>query len=187
MRGSQPKKAAHERFQRLSAVQENHLARWIAAQAALGLPPTHGKLRFYATEILRAYGDTEPLGKRWTEGFFRRNPQIQVHRGLRMENARVKGVTTEIIRKWWPALRIPAVAVIKPENRYNVDEGGFIEGKAGNGLVLGLRRTRPLQKKKPGLHAWTSFIECISATGLGSLPSSFLRENTYRTNGIQRI
>jgi 4-hydroxybenzoate polyprenyltransferase len=103
-----------------------------------------------------------------------------------MENARVKGVTTEKIRKWWPALRIPAVAVIKPENRYNVDEGGFVEGKTGNGLVLGLRGTRPLQKKEPGLHAWTSFIECISATGLGSLPSSFLRENTYRTNGIQR-
>jgi hypothetical protein len=65
-----------------------------------------------------------------------------------MENVRVKGVTTEKIRKWWPALRIPAVAVIKPENRYNVDEGGLMEGKTGNGLVLGLRGTRPLQKKK---------------------------------------
>jgi hypothetical protein len=64
-----------------------------------------------------------------------------------MENVRVKGVTTEKIRKWWPALRIPAVAVIKPENRYNVDEGGLMEGNRQR-ACFGLPRDQAVAKKK---------------------------------------
>lgn len=82
-----------------------------------------------------------------------------------MESARIKGATTEVVRNWWPLLKIPAILAIKPENRYNMDEGGLMEGKTSNGLVLGLRGTRPLQRKELGSRAWTSFIECISATG----------------------
>jgi hypothetical protein len=40
-----------------------------------------------------------------------------------------------------------------------------MEGYGANGLVVGSSERRSIQKKQPGSRAWTSFIECISATG----------------------
>ncbi|KAL8291020.1 hypothetical protein RB600_006486 [Gaeumannomyces tritici] len=73
-RGAQDAQACQEKYQRLSKEEETHLANWVAIQAALGLPPTHGKLRFFATEILRTTGDFRPLRKHWIEGFFTSEP-----------------------------------------------------------------------------------------------------------------
>jgi 4-hydroxybenzoate polyprenyltransferase len=46
-----------------------------------------------------------------------------------------------------------------------MDEYGLMEGQGTNGLVVGSVYTRAVQRKDPGSRAWTSFIECISATG----------------------
>jgi len=46
-----------------------------------------------------------------------------------------------------------------------MDEAGIMEGMGDNGLVVGSIHKRFIQKKQPGSKAWTSFIECISATG----------------------
>ncbi|KAE9573204.1 hypothetical protein CGMCC3_g10577 [Colletotrichum fructicola] len=54
---------------------------------------------------------------------------------------------------------------IKASNRYNMDETGILEGRGSNGLVLGSSETRSIRKKQPGSRAWTSLIECVSATG----------------------
>jgi 4-hydroxybenzoate polyprenyltransferase len=62
-------------------------------------------------------------------------------------------------------LNIPALAAIKPENRWNMDESGIMEDYGANGLVVGSSERRAIQKKQPGSRAWTSFIECVSATG----------------------
>ncbi|KJZ69712.1 hypothetical protein HIM_10906 [Hirsutella minnesotensis 3608] len=40
-----------------------------------------------------------------------------------------------------------------------------MEGLGENGLVVGSSERRSIQKKTPGSRAWTSFIECVSATG----------------------
>ena len=50
-----------------------------------------------------------------------------------------------------------------------MDEAGIMEGLGENGLVVGSAEKRSIQKKTPGSRAWTSFLECISATGI-SLP-----------------
>lgn len=63
--GAQPSDQAKKPSQRLSGTQETHLAFWVLTQAALGLPPTHEKLKQLAGRILRARGDHQPLGKRW--------------------------------------------------------------------------------------------------------------------------
>jgi hypothetical protein len=60
--------------------------------------------------------------------------------------------------------------LIKPKNRWNIDESGIMEGIGVNGLVVGSSERRSIQKKQPGSRAWTSFIECISATGKALLP-----------------
>ena len=46
-----------------------------------------------------------------------------------------------------------------------MDEAGIMEGMGSNGLVVGTTEKKAIQKKTPGSKAWTSFIECISATG----------------------
>jgi 4-hydroxybenzoate polyprenyltransferase len=51
-----------------------------------------------------------------------------------------------------------------------MDESGIMEGYGANGLVVGSSERRSIQKKQPGSRAWTSFIECISATGKALLP-----------------
>ncbi|KAL8296578.1 hypothetical protein RB600_001864 [Gaeumannomyces tritici] len=169
IKGALPIRQSQEGYQRIPPEQEKRLANWILLQDSLGLPPTHAEIRFFAEEILRLGGDSQPLGKHWIRAFLGRYPEIRTGRSKRIKNARVQGATTGTITEWWQRLQIPEVARIKPENTYNADEGGLQEGRTGNGLVLGLAGTRPLQRKEPGFRTWTSFIECISATGV-SLP-----------------
>lgn len=72
---------SHEFSQRLSREQESHLVRWILAQANLGLAPTHQQVRDFVIRIIRRGGDDQPLGKRWMEGFLRRNPEVRTVSG----------------------------------------------------------------------------------------------------------
>ena len=166
LQGAQPHGEAAQGQQRLSKTQEDHLAQWVLTQAALGLPPTHSQLKTFAERILAVREDTRPLGKRWVRAFLKRNPSIQVQRSRTIDSKRVNGASTEIIRNWFHFLQIPAIKAIKPENRYNADEAGVMEGQGENGLVLGSAEGRSIQKKQPGSRVWTSFIECISATGV---------------------
>ncbi|KAK4073597.1 hypothetical protein Purlil1_12985 [Purpureocillium lilacinum] len=46
-----------------------------------------------------------------------------------------------------------------------MDEAGIMEGLGENALVVGNAEKRSVQKKAPGSRVWTSFIECVSATG----------------------
>ena len=45
-----------------------------------------------------------------------------------------------------------------------------MEGYSLNGYVVGSAETRKVQGKQPGSRAWTTIIECISATGASTLP-----------------
>lgn len=74
LKGSQPRSDAYENLQRLSKEQEFHLAQWVLAQDKLGLPPTHDQIKNFAERVVKAGGDSQPLGKRWVDGFLPRNP-----------------------------------------------------------------------------------------------------------------
>ncbi|KAL2130364.1 hypothetical protein VTI74DRAFT_6546 [Chaetomium olivicolor] len=163
--GTQTRSTAFESLQRLTAAQEDRLAHWVLTQEALGKPPTHAQIKELAQRILDARGDPTTLGKRWITRFLDRHPVLKTKRPQRIESARVNGATIEVIRGWFPKLAIPAVKAIKPANRYNMDEAGIMEGLGENGLVVGSAEKHSILKKDPGSRAWTSFIECISATG----------------------
>ena len=135
--GSLSRREAHIPQQRLSKIQEERLSKWILIQESLGLGPTHGQIRAFAGRILQARGDALPLGKRWMAGFLRCNPILKTKKQFYIDSARVNSATTEVIKKWWPKLAIPAIKAIKPDNRYNMDEAGIIEGMGDNGLVVG--------------------------------------------------
>ena len=151
--------------QRLSPVQEQRLTNWVLVQESIGLNPTHAQVRAFAGRILAARHDPQPLEKRWMAGFLRRNPILKTKKQFRIDSIRVNGATSEIIKPWFQRLEVPAIKAIKPENRWNMDEAGIMEGQGENGLVVGSAQKRFIQKKQPGSRAWTSFIEAISATG----------------------
>ena len=103
--------------------------------------------------------------------FLRRNPVLRTQRGRKLDSVRINEATDSVISSWWPRLNIPAVKGILPANRYNFDECGIMEGQGINGLVVGSSQTRAVQRKVPGSRAWTSFLECVSATGVALPPA----------------
>jgi hypothetical protein len=163
--GASSRKEAFQHLQALQPVQESLLAKWVLTQEALGVPPTHAQVAYLGQRVLTTSGSAEKLGRDWVQGFLRRNQCLQTKRGKKMEQARINGATPEIISDWFKWLQTPEVAAIKPENRWNMDEAGIMEGMGSNGLVLGCKGARGVVQKMPGNKAWTSFIECISATG----------------------
>jgi hypothetical protein len=52
-----------------------------------------------------------------------------------------------MIKDWFYRLALPAISSIKPENRWNIDESGIIEGMGANGLVIGSSDRYSIQKK----------------------------------------
>ena len=157
---------AQESYQRLSLVQEQCLADWVLTQEALGQNPTHSQIRAFAGRVLAARGDAIPLGKRWMQGFLRRNPVLKTKRQFRINSTRINSTTTKKIKPQFQKLAIPRIKAIKPENHWNMNKTGIIEDQGVNGLVVGSTNRCFVQKKQPGSKAQTSFIECISATGV---------------------
>jgi 4-hydroxybenzoate polyprenyltransferase len=175
LHGAESRKDAFACHQRLSPVQENQLTQWVLTQESLGLPPTHAQIREFAQRILATKGDHRPVGKHWMQAFLRRNPSIRTRKAHSRESARVIGASTEVIQPWFNHLALPEVRAIKPENRYNMDEAGIMEGLGENGLVVGGSEKRSVQKKFPGSRTWTSFIECVSASGAALPPLVIFR------------
>jgi hypothetical protein len=163
--GAVTRNEANKHNQRLSKQQESSLVQWIISQGDLGFAPTHQQVREFAARIVKAGGDDQPLGKAWMEGFLRRNPEVRTLRGKPIDSCRLNGATTKIIKEFFALLKIPEIENIPPDNRYNMDETGLLEGRGSNGLVLGAAYKKVIMKKQPGSRCWTSILECISATG----------------------
>ncbi len=143
---------------------------------ALGVPPTHAQIREFASRVLKAQGaPRNTIRKGWVNQFIRRNPVLKTQRARKIDSVQVNRATDQVIRSWFLLLNIPAVKDILPANRYNFDEFGLMEGQGTNGLVVGSSQTRTIQQKVPGSRAWTSFLECISATGIVIPPAVIFR------------
>ncbi|KAL1838324.1 hypothetical protein VTK73DRAFT_4356 [Phialemonium thermophilum] len=163
--GSTTRRLANEPCQRLSIDQERHLANWIIAQEALGQPLTHAQIKSFASRILQTGGDFRPLGKHWIQHFLARNPDCKTKRSKGIDLQRLSGSSTEVIQAWFQRLTSSPLCNVLPEDRWNMDETGIMEGFGQNGLVVGSSNTKDSLKKASKDHSWTSIIEVISATG----------------------
>ena len=164
-KGTLPATVAFESFQKLSQTQEKHLASWIIIQGAIGRPPTHAQVRAIAASIADPTGEVKTIGKHWLDAFLRRNPSIKVLRTKSIDAKRVNGASTDVISTWFHRLLIPEVRAILPQNRWNMDETGFSSGEGDVNYVLGTGKKSKVRSKFVGKRAWTSTVECISATG----------------------
>lgn len=160
-----PHSKAHENQQRLSATQEDELTTWILRQESIGYAPTRRQVRLAAAALLELQGDSRPLGKDWVRQFIKRQHRLKTKRGLRIEYSRVNAATPTNIHALFDAY--DDLDWIKPENRHNADEVGFMEGKGADGLVVGSAELSPKSVgiKSNEKRTWTTVVECISAAG----------------------
>jgi hypothetical protein len=98
LNGTLPHKVAHQDSQRLSIDQEALLADWVLFQSSLGDAPTHQQIRDLAQRIAFERSDNEKIGKRWVRHFIARHPILKTQRPRRIDAARIKCTTEEIIR-----------------------------------------------------------------------------------------
>ena len=133
-----------------------------------------------ASRVCLERGDKDKLGISWMEGFLRRHPYLKTQRARVVDADRIHCATEATIRPWFNLFQIPEVKAILPENRWNKDEAGIMEGRGENGLVVGTADHKALQKKQPGGRTWTLFIECISATGRFLPPLVIFRGKTVQ-------
>jgi len=85
-------------MQRLSLVQEDHLATWILRQEALNYALTHAQVRAIATSILKQAGDFQPLGKKWTNHFLNCHLELKTKLGRRTNWERINAATLKNIQ-----------------------------------------------------------------------------------------
>ncbi|KAF4631462.1 hypothetical protein G7Y89_g6669 [Cudoniella acicularis] len=180
LKGRQSHQEAARHLQKLSPVQEKRLTDWVLVQESLGLSPTHTQIKDFAQRILATRGDTTTLGKKWLRAFLKRNPIHKTKKQVRIDSVRINGATTDIIKAWFQKLEVPEIKAIKPHHRWNMDEAGIMEGQGINGLVAGSTDRRFIQRKQPGSKGWTSFIKCVSATGVTLPPLVIFKGKTVQ-------
>ena len=179
--GKEPRTQAFIDLQKLPPVQESRLVDWILLQSVARHPPIYTQIRDLAQRILATAGKTTILGKKWMHSFLKRHPELRTTRSIVRDSGRINRATTQIIRPWFNRFYIPDIQVIKPGNRWNIDETRLIENYRANGLVVGKTGIRTLLKKTPGSKAWTSFIKCISASKIAITLLVIFKGKTVQT------
>ena len=175
LRGSNSRKDTNQDRQKLSAIEEASLANWARIQYAFGLPLTHRQLRLAAQRMLAISGNDASLGKHWTTYFLRRNPSLKAMKGIHIEKSRAEAVTPEKVKKMYAVFEEPLVQAIRPQNRWNVDETGIMDGITFPGLFIGPSDKKKATKKSQKRSDWRSIIECVSAEG-NALPPTVIFE-----------
>ena len=182
LKGLPPKSKAQSHRQRLHPLQEECLASWVISQRDLGLAPTHSQLREFAQRIVAAAGDNRPIGQNWITGFLRRNPKVETVKAKPINSNRLEGSMTEKIKDFFEKLALPEIRKIPPQHRYNMDETGIMEGKGGNGLVLGRSDDDFVPLKVPGSCTWSSILETVNALGISLPPLVIFQGTTIQHN-----
>ena len=121
------------------------MTQWVLVQEGLENCSIHLQIKAFAQRILTVRGDNAILGKRWIQRFLKRNPILKTKKELWINSACVNRATTNIIKTWFQKLDLLEVKAIQPENRWNINEAGIIEGQGVNGLVVGSVNRRFVQ------------------------------------------
>jgi len=115
-------------------------------------------------------GEPAPLGRKWLRAFLSRHHILRSRKYQRVEAKRLRAATKKNVASWFDYMQLLIVKSIKPANRWNADEGGLMEGKSKKALTIGYSDGSDLLQKDFNSRAWTSFMECISATGKSLTP-----------------
>ncbi|BCR85148.1 transposase [Aspergillus chevalieri] len=152
--------------------QENALKHWIERLDQAGVPPTAKRIEKSANLILqRAHTDPtippKKVSKEWPYRFLERlGPEYTRLKQRPKDPKRLQSQDLGIIQNWYDRLEILLKQYqIQPQDLYNFDEIGFMEGQGRGEVVI---TKYPSRAQHPGAsfsRGLISVVECISADG----------------------
>ncbi|KAK6598160.1 aldehyde reductase [Botrytis cinerea] len=180
VKGGSSRSEARQLQQKLSAVQENVLLKWIKQLTISGYSPGHQLLKELAEELRskRTYNLDCPsfdslelppqhlLGHEWVPRFIKRHPHLTVVIGRRIESVRMDGATRETCSTWFDAYQKAIQDYgIQKKDEYNMDESGHSIGTMESTRIIIDSTLRTKHQAHPGRQEWISMVECICADG----------------------
>ena len=172
---------AAEHLQKLSAEEEEALAREVLQLHRWNFPPRIAKIRWMAEWLLRAEGDYEPLGLHWVEAFAKRHDPLKSFFSQLLDKERANSHNYERLSDWFSTFSRVTNAdyTFDPHDVYNMDEKSFAMGLQGKQKVLG-DKNLPAFRSQSGNTEWVSIIECVSADGRAIPPYVILKGKQLR-------
>ena len=121
--------------------------------------------------------ELEPSGINYIEkGFLQRHKHLTTKFSSQVKKQRITNSSPEILKKALHKLgKIIRLHNILPENIYNMDEKGIIQGKSPRVKVICVRGRRSPPLMKDGDGELTTIIEAVSASGVVLPPMVILK------------
>jgi hypothetical protein len=166
-------------MQILSNAEERTLVRWITHLTRAGFPAPPSLAMQMADEIRHNRFQLSttppsylrPIGKSWLDRFRTRHPEIKGVWTRKIEGARHKALSYEVVTLWFEAVTDLRVEhQYAPDRIYNMDESGFAVGDSQSSRALVNIREDSSWKVINGRQEWITAIECISAAGVAIPP-----------------
>lgn len=160
----------------LSRKVETAMAKWVQHEADVGKCVEVSNVKVVASRIAAAVGlDGQAGNRRWLKGFLRRNPEVTVRSGEFTKHSRLHAINKDAMERYFDDIE-KLVATRKPTHIWNMDEGGFDLGHAGQHKVSrsGVLSTPP--HSLPYRNMLTCFV---SAT--------FCRPQVLATRGTKQV
>ena len=121
--------------------------------------------RFQLTHSIISY--PRPIGKSWLDRFRTRHPEIKGVWTRKIEGARHKALSLEVVKMWFEAVtELRLEQQYAPDQIYNMDESGFAVGDSQSSRALVNIREDSSWKVINGRQEWITAIECVSAAGV---------------------
>jgi hypothetical protein len=112
-----------------------------------------------------------PVGKSWLDRFRTRHPEIKGVWTRKLESARHKALSREVVTLWFEAVtELRVKHQYAPDRIYNMDESGFAVGESQSSRALVNVREESSWKVINGRQEWITAIECVSAAGVAIPP-----------------
>lgn len=165
LNGAETIRKAHEPYQRLSLAEEEALVCTINRMYGWGWPMTISAVETFAEQMLRAKGDSKPLGTNWYQHFLKRHPSLRTSRSRTLDQARRDASDPEVLQAWFSLFLATVTQLGIPQSDwYNMDEKGFMKGVGDNVKVIISRHDKEAFVVQPGNRDWVTIIETISTT-----------------------
>jgi hypothetical protein len=171
LHGRRSAKESQQSQQRLSVQEEDSIKRCITTMTSWGWPVNIRYLKSLAIGLLQAKEDYEPLGQHWYKNFLTRHPDLKTAWSRSLDQSRKDAMDYPTLQDWFKLYRETCDTFgISDEDRYNMDEKGFMKGIEDDTQVLVPVAEEEVLPTQPGKKEWVSVIECIGTNGY-SLPA----------------
>jgi hypothetical protein len=165
-KGSTSRESANQAKQRVSVQEEEAIRRWILQLGAWGWPPLVSQVNRMAIEVLKAKGDTEPLGHNWHSRFLDRHPDLRSRFVPPLDKERLVATDPEQIQRYFELFaKVKAEKKIHDDDVWNMDEKGVMMGVIAKVRVVVDRGIKHPYMTQPGGREWVSLIECVCSNG----------------------